>query len=161
MSRGLGKIERAILEALEKDATDLSEEDRESGVERHVPLMAPRQLLEAIHGDIVEVAQSGKLMAKYNAITRALRSLARKELVVSIKHEGRTAWTDQQGAHDFVELGKKIRANRARRSGRFMTTVWVRCRPLYARDTASTSVSTTNGYLHARLNDSSARYLAV
>jgi hypothetical protein len=37
-----------------------------------------------------------------------------------------------------------------------MITVLVRCCPLYARDTASTSVSTTNGYLHARPNDSSA-----
>jgi hypothetical protein len=44
---------------------------------------------------------------------------------------------------------------------RFMITIVVRCRPLYACDTASTSVSTTNGYLHARPNDSSALYLAV
>ncbi len=107
MSRGLGKIERAILEALERKANDLSEEDREAGFERHIPLMTPRRLLEAIHGDIMEFAQSGKLMAKYNAITRALRSLARKELVVSFKHEGRTIWTDPQGASELQELEKE------------------------------------------------------
>ena len=109
MSRGLGKIERAILEALEKDATDLSAEDRESGVERHLPVMTSRRLLEAIHGDIVEVARAGKLWPKYNAITRALRSLARKGLVASIKHEGRTIWTDRQGAYDLDELEKEAR----------------------------------------------------
>ncbi len=107
MSRGLGKIERAILEALEKDATDLSAEDRESGVERHLPVMTSRRLLEAIHGDIVEVARAGKLWPKYNAITRALRSLARKKLVVSFKHEGRTIWTDPQGASELQELEKE------------------------------------------------------
>ena len=107
MSRGLGKIERAILEALEREANDLSEEDREAGIERHIPLMSARRLLEAIHGNIMEVAQSGKLMAKYNAITRALRSLARKELVVSFKHEGRTIWTDPQGASELQELEKE------------------------------------------------------
>ena len=52
---------------------------------RHVPLMTARQLLEAIHGDFLEVTRSGNLWAKYNAITRTLRSLARKELVASIK----------------------------------------------------------------------------
>ena len=104
MSRGLGKIEQAILEALEREANDLSEEDREAGIERHIPLMNTRRLLEAIYGNIMEVAQSGKLMAKYNAITRALRSLARKELVASIKHKGRTVWTDRQGAYDLAEL---------------------------------------------------------
>jgi hypothetical protein len=107
MSRGLGKIEQAILEALEREANDLSEEDREAGIERHIPLMNTRRLLEAIHGNIMEVAQSGKLMAKYNAITRALRSLARKELVVSFKHKGRTIWTDPQGASELQELEKE------------------------------------------------------
>jgi hypothetical protein len=106
MSRGLGKIEQAILEALEREANDLSEEDREAGIECHIPLMNTRRLLEAIHGNIMEVAQSGKLMAKYNAITRGLRSLARKELVVSFKHEGRTIWTDPQGAVELEKLGK-------------------------------------------------------
>jgi len=107
MSRGIGKIERAILEALEREANDLSEEDREAGIERHIPLMNTRRLLEAIHGNIMEVAQSGKLMAKYNAITRALRSLARRELVVSFKYKGRTIWTDPQGASELQELEKE------------------------------------------------------
>ncbi len=107
MSRGRGKIERAILEALEEESEPSEEEKQDCGHDmRHVPLMTTRQLLEAIHGDILEVARSGNLWAKYNAITRALRSLARKELVASIKHKGRTVWTDQQGAYDLAELEK-------------------------------------------------------
>ncbi len=109
MSRGLGKIERAILEALEKDATDLSEQDRESGIERGIPLMDTRKMFAVIHGGFMTETP----WAKYNAITRALRSLARKELVASIKHEGRTLWTDRQGAYDLDELEKEARRDLA------------------------------------------------
>ena len=37
------------------------------------------------------------------------RSLAHKELVASIKHEGRTIWTDRQGASELHELEKEAR----------------------------------------------------
>ena len=102
MSHGLGKIERAIVDALEKEATDLSDEDREAGVERNIPMMDTRRLFFAIHGDFL--MPNG--WAKYNATTRALRSLARKELVVSFSYKGRTIWTDPQGAVELEELGK-------------------------------------------------------
>ena len=102
MSRGLGKIERAILDALEKEASKLSPEDREHGVERNIPMMDTRRLLIAIHGDL----RLPNFWAKYNAITRALRSLGRKELVASFTHKGRTIWTDPQGAAELEELGK-------------------------------------------------------
>ena len=102
MSRGPGKIERAILDALEKEATNLSDEDRDAGVERNIPMMDTRELFVATHGALLVP----NVWAKYNAITRALRSLARKELAVSFTHKGRTIWTDPQGAVELEELGK-------------------------------------------------------
>ena len=114
MSRGLGKIERAVLEALEKSATDLSEEDREVGLERHIPVMDTQRLFLAIHG----AASTPDRWAKYNALTRALRSLARKELVVGIRRKRRIIWTDPQGAAELRELEKEAERNRAWFHGR-------------------------------------------
>lgn len=109
MSRGLGKIERAILAALDREANTLSDEDREVGIERNIPISTTIDLLCQIHGGLDALLQDGKLRAKYNAITRALRSLHRKGLVQSFRFEGQSRWTDAQGAHDFEELDREVK----------------------------------------------------
>ena len=112
MSKGLGKIERAILDALEKQAANLSSTDSAAGVERHVPLTNSRDLLFRIHGGFEGLRQGGNLRAKYNAMTRALRSLERKGLVQSTKYDGRTIWTDARGAALLDELYDAINPDR-------------------------------------------------
>lgn len=93
MSRGLGKIERAILRTLDENAT-VENEDRD------VPLMGTRDLYFAVYVD----APWEKPRAKYNALTRALRTLERKGEVASAHVDGRRIWTDTRGTRDLEEL---------------------------------------------------------